>query len=328
MTTHQPILHHYWGSPYAEKIRLLFGYKNIEWRSCEIPVTPPRPNLARVLGGFRRTPVLQLGADFICDTRLIAEVIDDITSEPTLKPSRNYALSQMVSYWAEPRVFALVGPVRFRNVEDVDGVFDGKVTLEQFSTDRMPFMHPVYDASRFGKLNASSWDHLRRYMETLETFFAEGHSFIGGDRPAFGDFSAYHNVWWLRIPPAQTEFLARFPAIARWADRVAAFGHGVFESIGDEGAAAAAIAALSANDSLRLSWDEQPDRRMNRHVDIVADDYGRDPIDGRVVAMTDRHLTIERNAEGIGKVRVHFPRVGYEVVARPLSDDRRASLAI
>lgn len=69
------ILHHYWGSPYAEKIRLLLGYKELQWRSLEIPVIPPRDSLQCVFGAFRRTPVLQIGADFFCDTRLIARCI-------------------------------------------------------------------------------------------------------------------------------------------------------------------------------------------------------------------------------------------------------------
>lgn len=44
------ILHHYWGSPYAEKVRLALGYKHAGWRSREITVTPPRPSLAPILG--------------------------------------------------------------------------------------------------------------------------------------------------------------------------------------------------------------------------------------------------------------------------------------
>ncbi len=318
----EPILHHYWGSPYAEKIRLLFGYKNLVWRSCEIPVTPPRSNLARVLGGFRRTPVLQLGADFICDTRLIAEVIDDLKPESSLKSKQNETLSQLISHWAEPRVFALVGPVRFRSAEDVDGVFDGQVSVDQFRSDRIPFMHPVYDAERFSKLNASSWDHLRFYMDALEGLLSAESNFIGGDKPAFGDFSAYHNVWWLRVPPAQIEFLSNYPAVADWADRMKAFGHGKYSSIGDDDALATAVAAKSDGQIYSPSWEQQPDRRMGREVEIVADDYGKVPVEGTIVAMSGRHVTIERSADGIGTVRVHFPRVGYEIVTTSSSKSR------
>jgi glutathione S-transferase len=314
-TMTQPILHHYWGSPYGEKIRLVLGYKQLDWRSCEIPVTPPREYLHRVLGDYRRTPVLQLGRDFVCDTRLIAEVIDDLAPEPSLKPRRNAAMSELICRWAEPRVFALMGPVRFRSAEDITVSFDGEVSAECFSADRLPFMHPVYAPERFGRLRSSAWDHLRRYLQTLDGFFAEGHAFVGGNRPCFGDFSAFHTVWWLRRKPARSELLADFPHLAQWADLMAGLGHGRFAPIGGSDAHAAA-GSTQAGDELRLSWVAEQDPRLGRVVEIVADDYGKAPIEGKVIATSSRHVTIEREATGIGAVRVHFPRVGYEIVTK------------
>ena len=35
------ILHHYEASPYAEKIRLMFGLTNAHWKSLLSPVQPP-----------------------------------------------------------------------------------------------------------------------------------------------------------------------------------------------------------------------------------------------------------------------------------------------
>jgi glutathione S-transferase len=57
------ILHHYPASPFAEKIRLLLGAKSLSWRSVEIPMVMPKPELMPLTGGYRRTPVLQVGAD-------------------------------------------------------------------------------------------------------------------------------------------------------------------------------------------------------------------------------------------------------------------------
>ena len=140
-----PILHHYPMSPYAEKVRLLLGYKRLAWRSHEVSVTPPRPGLAPILGGFRRTPVLQLGADYVCDTRLIAEVIERIAPTPGLVTGRNATLSALLSGWAEPRVFVMLGVVRFGSRADAEGVLAGSVTPEAFAADRMPFMQPVFN---------------------------------------------------------------------------------------------------------------------------------------------------------------------------------------
>src|SRR5271165_1090127 len=57
------ILHHYETSPYSEKVRLGLGLKGLAWASVEIPVIMPKPDLTALTGGYRKTPVLQIGAD-------------------------------------------------------------------------------------------------------------------------------------------------------------------------------------------------------------------------------------------------------------------------
>ena len=80
------ILHHYDISPYAEKIRLAFGLKGLAWASVIVPATLPKPDLMPLTGGFRRTPVLQIGADIYCDTLRIAMELDRRCPEPPLLP--------------------------------------------------------------------------------------------------------------------------------------------------------------------------------------------------------------------------------------------------
>src|SRR6266851_3672405 len=75
------ILHHYDTSPYAEKIRVAFGIKGLAWSSVEIPRIMPKPDLMPLTGGYRKTPVLQIGADVYCDTQRILREIDAIDPE-------------------------------------------------------------------------------------------------------------------------------------------------------------------------------------------------------------------------------------------------------
>src|ERR1700720_4727412 len=63
------ILHHYETSPYAEKVRLGLGLKGLAWASVEIPVIMPKPDLTALTGGYRKPPVLQIGADLYCDPK-------------------------------------------------------------------------------------------------------------------------------------------------------------------------------------------------------------------------------------------------------------------
>jgi glutathione S-transferase len=80
------IFHHYPTSPFSEKIRLIFGIKKLVWRSVEIPNMMPKPDLVPLTGGYRRTPVMQIGADIICDTQLIARELERRFPAPSIVP--------------------------------------------------------------------------------------------------------------------------------------------------------------------------------------------------------------------------------------------------
>jgi len=81
------ILHHYPTSPFAEKIRLILGFKGLAWKSVLMPPVMPKPDLVALTGGYRRAPVLQIGADVYCDTALIAQVLDRLHPSPALYPA-------------------------------------------------------------------------------------------------------------------------------------------------------------------------------------------------------------------------------------------------
>jgi glutathione S-transferase len=42
----------------------------------EIPVIMPKPDLTALTGGYRKTPVLQIGADIYCDSQLIMRELE------------------------------------------------------------------------------------------------------------------------------------------------------------------------------------------------------------------------------------------------------------
>ena len=76
------ILHHYDTSPFSEKIRLILGHKKLAWKSVLIPAIMPKPDVVALTGGYRKTPVLQVGADIYCDTALICDVLEHLAPAP------------------------------------------------------------------------------------------------------------------------------------------------------------------------------------------------------------------------------------------------------
>jgi len=80
------ILHHYAGSPFSEKVRLILGFKRLPWRSVIVPSILPKPDVVALTGGYRRTPFMQIGADIYCDTALMCRELDARKPEPPLYP--------------------------------------------------------------------------------------------------------------------------------------------------------------------------------------------------------------------------------------------------
>src|SRR5258707_7672283 len=80
------ILPHYDFSNFAEKARLMLGFKGVAWHGVEQPPILPKPDLAPLTGGYRRIPVLQEGADLWCDTRLIARELERRGAPPPPLP--------------------------------------------------------------------------------------------------------------------------------------------------------------------------------------------------------------------------------------------------
>ena len=83
------ILHHYDMSPYSEKVRLGLGLKGLAWASVEIPVIMPKPDLTALTGGYRKAPVLQIGADIYCDSQLIMRELERRHPSPEFLSGRS-----------------------------------------------------------------------------------------------------------------------------------------------------------------------------------------------------------------------------------------------
>jgi hypothetical protein len=96
------LLHHYPDSAFSEKARLMLGFKGLPWTSVRIPEVLPKPDVMALTGGYRKTPLLQLGADRCCRVR---------TSSPcggwTLARARSSCIfpasASRWRRWAEPR---------------------------------------------------------------------------------------------------------------------------------------------------------------------------------------------------------------------------------
>ena len=101
----EPVLHHYPVSPFAEKARLMLGFKRLAWKSVQIPLIMPKPDVVALTGGYRRTPILQVGADVYCDTALIARVLEELAPAPSFFPQGDTYAVQAAAQFADTTLF-------------------------------------------------------------------------------------------------------------------------------------------------------------------------------------------------------------------------------
>ncbi|MGE0486436.1 MAG: glutathione S-transferase family protein [Gammaproteobacteria bacterium] len=311
MGTHEIILHHYDEAPFAEKIRMVFGIKNLTWRSVIQPSAMPKPDLIPLTGGYRRTPVFQVGADIYCDTQLIAAWLEAQYPQPSLFPDGNPGLAMALGSWAN-------GPYVVTSVAIYMGATDpfaGQLDLPaHFHEDRKKMWQKQFDTDALGPRLAGYRSQLDAHTAFINQQLADGRPFLLGDRPGWVDMHAMWDPWFLyRFAPSEAErAYGRLPAIAAWLERLAAIGQGT--RIEMHTATALDIArdheplpatGIAAHDPIGIA--------AGTTVRVSPADYAEAEIEGELVGTTVSSLTVRRSDPRVGTVHVHFPKIGYTV---------------
>jgi glutathione S-transferase len=306
------ILHHYPMSPFAEKIRLILGYKGLAWKSVVVPSIMPKPDVVALTGGYRKTPVLQVGADIYCDTALICDVLEHLHPAPTLYPSHK-GLSRTIAQWADEKLFGAAMAYNFAP-QGAAQMFARGRPPEQWQAEARVFAEDRakmrMGASRMplAEATATYKSYLRRINNMLE-----GQAYLLGAEPCLADFAVYHPLWFTRTQASvMAGILDATPAVLAWMDRMAAWGHG-HRSESNAIYSIASCANSTWADSLfgQEIFQDEHGIPLGSEVSIASDSFGPEPSVGTLISATRMHYTIRRTDPRAGTVQVHFPRIGY-----------------
>jgi glutathione S-transferase len=302
------ILHHYPMSPFAEKVRLILGFKQLPWRSVIIPLVMPKPDVVALTGGYRKTPVLQIGADIYCDTALIARVLEARQPTPTLYPS-NAPLAVPLAQWADGMLFgaAVSWAMQPAGAAAILGAQPPEV-LKSFATDRAAMR--ANSAPRPTLADATA--QLKQHLSAMAAQLQQGGPWLFGAAPSIADFSVGHCLWFIRLAKPVAGLLDDYPAIGPWLDRLFALGHHQSTELGSGDAVALAAAA-----GTHAATAVEPGLgfEAGQAVTVCATDYGTDPVSGTLVGLSPHEAVLRRADARAGTVHVHFPRFGFQLRA-------------
>jgi glutathione S-transferase len=306
------ILHHYPNSPFAEKIRALLGYKGIAWQSVVQPDIMPKADLQALTGGYRRIPVLQIGADVYCDTALIVQVIEGLHPTPSIAAMGNIGAIDIIAQWADDALFWAAMGYNFKGAAALFADRPAEVAAQAakvFAEDRgamfgsIPRQRPN-DATSAYKL----------YLQRIATMLGT-QDYLFGATPTLADFACYHPLWFTatRVPQMAAIFDAT-PKLRPWLARMQAYsaaGKSLRTDLTPH--AAIELAYGNAPAPVRGEWVDEHGIALGTQVAITAEKFGLEASIGELVCASASRYTIARTDPRAGMVHVHFPRLGFSL---------------
>ncbi|KAF2021604.1 hypothetical protein BU24DRAFT_23557 [Aaosphaeria arxii CBS 175.79] len=322
--TDKPILFHYAASIFSHRVLWYLWLRNIDYDECIQPPYMPRPDLSLLGVAYRRIPVMAIGRDVYCDSRLIIDTLESIYPGGALSvktPSEEGTRRLLQNYTIDGGIFA-------NAVKCIPYWMPGGLLQDsKFLDDRASLMGGMRMTSGLmEKGRGQGLQHLRQAFDIMEnTFLKDGRRWILGDRgPTVADIDAIWPFEWLILDTAMTDSLRgggiseeAFPRTFAWVKR---FMNAVSEAK-KKSAIAQRLNGKQVEERLQMSTTRTPVKagivendalglQENDEVEVSPSDYGQSHKDrGRLVALTTSEVVI-RNSKGY---QVHFPRWNFQI---------------
>jgi glutathione S-transferase len=269
----------------------------------------PRPDTIPLTGGYRKTPVMQIGADVYCDTAIICRVIDEIYPENTIYPEERLGMINTVAHWTDTFFFKVCVAIAFQpKAAATNPLFKDDSATSAFMADRAEFSK---GSSELGMPFETAEPHFISHLNQLDQQLSVGGPFLFGDEPSIADFSTYHNVWFIYTREALRDYFSPFEHLLAWYEKMVSFGHGNVEMI--PGSAALAQASAAEPEEI-MDAAFLDDLQAGQSVSVMPIDYGFQPVVGELLAAGMDEIAVARNDNQVGRIVVHFPRTGFQIM--------------
>ena len=300
------ILHQYDISPFSQKAQKMMGLKELSWQSVEMPMIAPKPDVEALTGGYRGTPVLQIGRDVFIDNWMIARALDEFDASGPAINAQGGLREAALYAWGErlftPLLHAALAA--YQSEWDADFLADRKRVFPDVDFDTLD----VSDPDRRSQVRA--------YLGTVEAQLGLDQDFLGGAQADSCDIHVWGMVWMIHSAlPALMPIVETFPRLTDWYERVSALGTGDREDVKID------VAWQSLKDGPARPLPDTPDQEplapwVGEVVDIAAGSADRGSASGRLLAVDHEQVVLGVEPISGEAAQVWLPRFGYHLRQR------------
>ena len=184
MATEHDLSIRYYGyiqSPYYRKVLWYLTLRGIPWSSVEQPHIMPRPDLAAIGVNYRRIPIMAIGKDIYCDTRIILFKLEELFPEGNLSPPtpEGQAFQKLLEVWH------VEGPLFWTATQCMPlAAFKDPVFLK----DRAQLTGRAFDLKVLEKARPEALAYIRRAWSFLEKLLTDGRNWlVNTEKPSMVD---------------------------------------------------------------------------------------------------------------------------------------------
>lgn len=275
----------------------------------------PRPDLEAIGVGYRRIPVMAIGKDVYCDTRIILRKLEEFFPHGKIGASSpdGYAIQKLIEIWH------VEGPLFSRAASSMPlSVFkDAK-----FAKDRGQMTGRPWNMEVMEKFRPDALAYVRSAFSFLEKLLADGRQWIiSTSEPSLADIEAIFVVHWLNgmkgALPEDLVSQAKYPKVFAWIGR---FDNALKTAQAKAPKPTKLDGATAAKQVFESGFAEkegtvevgefQKELRQGDQVEVFPTDSGMHNKDsGRLLSLTEDEIVIDLE----NGLRLHTPRAGFRV---------------
>ncbi|EXJ62780.1 hypothetical protein A1O7_03219 [Cladophialophora yegresii CBS 114405] len=316
------VLYHYSFSPVARRVLWYLSLRGIDYAECKQPPVLPRPDVATLGIKYRRIPLMAIGRDIYCDSRIILRKLEALFPDSALSAStgEQKAVEKLFEIWTMeaglfPRASQLI-PTSMPLLND-----------PHFTKDREDYSGRSWSKEQIEANRPEALASIRSAFKVLETtLLADGRDWVlKTDHPTLADIEAIWTFDWLNglkgALPRELISDKKYPKVFAW---IARFNDALKASKAKAPKPATLKGDVAAERIFNASFVEKDlavdpadplGLKRGTEVEVFPVDSGTHHRDqGRLIGLTEDEVVLGIQAQG-KELHLHYPRTGFRVRA-------------